>query len=319
MTTNRDLTFAIAVPTYRRPEQLKRALLSLIMQTHEKWVATVFDDSGTVEGERVVAELADTRITYCTNAQRAGAAFNIDRSFGGRLENKGDFGYVLEDDNYLLAGFFEHVIDEMVSSNAKIGLFNQRIHDEETGLMPLQCTTRGDWFSSGWIRPVDLHASLLLMEGLSNGGVVWRLNARVKLEVGEYVSYTTLHEACRSLLIQENLWYSSRALAVWTKNSPTATARVNEKNRVVSRGRNSIINKVIAWHGKAAIERALMWTDSTRSRKHLICSLAHAGCWSMAWSLDNAFFLKYLKPAIKGVVLRRIVSDPCREFINSLN
>jgi len=319
MPTNRYNSFAVAVPTYRRPELLRRALMSLISQTHNDWVATVFDDSATNEGASVVADLGDSRITYRSNTKRAGAAFNIDRSFGARLGDTGDFGYVLEDDNYLLPRFLEHAATEMVRCNSKIGLFNQRIHDEGTGLMPLPYTTRGAWFNSGWITPLELHSSLLLMEGLSNGGIVWRLNDGVRLQVGECVNYSSLHEACRSLLVSQPIWYCEKAYAVWTRNHPYATARSVEKNRIVSRGRQSIVKKVIELHGGSAISRALQWSTTIGRRQQLVNALMHSGFWSIAWRIDKRLCFKGCKCALKGIVLKTVTLDPCRDFIRGLN
>jgi hypothetical protein len=47
---------------------------------------------------------------------------------------------------------------------------NQRINEQNAGLRPARETTRSGWFSSGSVAPLILRATLLVMEGLSNGG-----------------------------------------------------------------------------------------------------------------------------------------------------
>lgn len=318
MMTGTGTDFLIGVPTYRRPDMLHRALRSLINQSHPNWFAIVFDDSPDQEGKTVVTRLDDKRIRYTANRVRDGAAVNIDRIFSAEYFGLCKWGALLEDDNYYLPDYLHLVVSEMSRVEAKIALFNQRIDDESSGLLPPHLTTRGDWFSTGWIAPYDLHSSLLLMEGLSNGGLVWRMDSGVRLQVGSAVKYTSLHEACRSLLVSHPLWYCGNAHAVWTKNRPSTTARSSEKNRIVSRGRQSIIKKVIELHGASAVTRALHWTTTVEKRRGLINSLAHAGCWSLAWKADRTIFLKNVKFVFKGIVSRAVTHDPCRDFIKNI-
>ena len=168
------LLLHVTVPTYRRPLLLNRALMSLIAQTDPDWLAVVFDNSPDREGQTIVEGIGDDRICYIANSSRLGAAANIDRCFGRERSSGSGLGLLLEDDNFLLPGFIELVKSEMTKTEAWLGFFNQRVFSMETGIASAAYTTRGDWFSAGWVTPFDLHASLLLMEGLSNGGIVWR-------------------------------------------------------------------------------------------------------------------------------------------------
>ena len=310
--------FSVAVPTYRRPELLRRALASLVAQTHPDWNAFVFDDSPDREGAAVVSAFGDGRIRYTANSQRAGAALNIDRCFGKRLGYGPGLAMLLEDDNYLLPGFLELAVKEMSRSQAWMGLFNQRVHDEDTGLALASITTRGSWFSSGWVSPLELHASLLLMEGLSNGGIVWRRDSGERLEVGDSVTYSSLHEACRSLLVRKDFWFCAEPLAVWTRNRPAESARKDERNRLISRGQQSVTRAVVASHGQTAIKRALGWCRDRAQRRVLVGNLLHAGLWTEAFRADAALALSCWAKAGKGIASRLLVSDPCSEFLKTL-
>lgn len=311
--------FSVAVPTYRRPALLHRALASLLDQTNPDWTAFVFDDSPDREGAKVVAAFGDERIRYTANAQRAGAALNIDRCFGNRLGHGPGLAMLLEDDNYLLPGFLDLAAEEMSRSQAWMGLFNQRVHDQDTGLAPASITTRGSWFSSGWVNPLELHASLLLMEGLSNGGIVWRLDCGERLTVGDTVLYSGLHEACRSLLVRRDFWFCSEALAVWTRNCPAESARKDERKRLISRGQQSVTRAVLGYHGSASITRALGWCRDRGQRQVLVGNLLHAGFWIEALRVDPRLTLRSWAKAGKGIASRWLIEDPCSEFMESLS
>ena len=311
-------SFTVAVPTYRRPELLHRALSSLISQSHQEWTATVYDDSPDREGAKVVAEMGDGRIQYSSNSQQEGAASNIDLCFGERIGPSACFAMILEDDNYLLPGFLDLAVKEMTRSKAWMGLFNQLVHNEKTGLEPASVTTRGSWFSSGWVSSMELHSSLLLMEGLSNGGIVWRPDSGERLTVGGEVRYTGLHEACRSLLVQKDFWFCGEAQAVWTRNCPAESARKDEKSRVISRGHQTITRAVYAIHGWPAILRALGWCKDVALRRVLVGNLLHSGLWAAAFKVDALLATKLSIKIAKGIASRALISDPCTAFVRSM-
>lgn len=310
--------FSIAVPTFRRPVLLQRALESLINQTEQRWEAFVFDDSPAKEGEHVVKTIADERVHYHHNAQQLGAAANVDACFGMRLSKRPGWGCVLEDDNFFLPEFLEHVAHVMNSQQPQLALFNQRIHRSDGKLAPESDTTRGDWYSEGWIDPLNLHASLLLMEGLSNGGVVWRTDMNIRLEVGPSVRFTTLHEACRSLLIRTPFWFSKKALAVWSELPLQQTARHQERNRIVSRGTQSIMRFVLATYGWPAVVRAAAFARDHGRKEKLISRLIYAGAITAAFRLDSTLAYRALPLLVKGAAVRAFVGDPCAQFLNTI-
>ena len=242
---------------------------------------------------------------------------NIDACFAERFARRQGLACLLEDDNTFEPEYLDHVATIMDSTRADVGLFNQRIRERDV-LLPESETTRGEWFSDGWILPEQLHSSLLLMEGLSNGGIVWRPESQIRLKVGETVKLTALHEACRSLLITKPIFYSSRALAVWTRLPTALTARKNEPNRIINRGNQSITDFVIGRYGRKAVDRATDYAIYTGRIPQLILRLLHAGYITAALRVDRAMALRHLGLVLKGWALRRSYSDPCEHFLNDL-
>jgi hypothetical protein len=309
--------FNVAIPTYRRPEMLRRALQSLVAQTEKDWEAFIFDDSPDAEGMNVARSICDDRIHYSQNVTRMGGALNIDECFGQRLAERTGWGCVLEDDNFYLPTFLECAADVMRATGARVALFNQRIKKELGGLAPEDQTTRGDWFAEGWLDPRDLHASLLLMEGLSNGGIVWRIDPRLRLNVGPSAKLS-LDEACRSLLIQESVWFNGEALAVWTERCPVSTPRDTAGNRLVGRGQQSIVQFVLENYGWDSVARAIMFCATPDRQRQLVSRLLHSGAIRNALRVNPAVALSRLSLVAKGLALRLLVEDPFAEFLNDL-
>lgn len=297
---------------------LRRALESLLAQGERRWSATVLDDSPDAEGFDVVAILGDRRIKYQKNVTRLGAALNIDQGFGDFHPADAEYSFVLEDDNFALPGFLEHAESVMAATGARLALFNQLVAHGIDGARTLSDSTRGSWFPEGWVAPEDLHSSLLLMEGLSNGGIVWRPDSQLRLQVGGRVRFTALHEACRSLLVNEPFWFSSDTLLVWTELPIDRTARIDESARRLGRGYQSIIRFVLHNYGEQALTRAYRFASDGLRRASLTRRLLHAGAIREAFATDAVSASRQILTYGKGCVSRWIVPDPCAAFLAEL-
>lgn len=309
--------FNVAIPTYRRPEMLGRALRSLVAQTEPRWEAFVFDDSPDAEGLDVARSIGDPRIHYSQNATRLGGALNIDECFGERLTARSGWGCVLEDDNFYLPTFLERAASVMLATGARVALFNQRINEEPGGLAPDAQTTRGNWFAEGWLDPRDLHASLLLMEGLSNGGLVWQIDHRLRLNVGPSAKLS-LDEACRSLLIRESVWFDPEALAVWTERCSVSVSPDIAGNRLVGRGQQSIIQFVLENYGWDSVARAIIFCNTPDRQRQLVSRLLHSGAVREALRVNFFVAVSRLLLVAKGMALRCFVGDPFADFLSDL-
>ncbi|MGH8131324.1 MAG: glycosyltransferase family 2 protein [Steroidobacteraceae bacterium] len=307
------MRFEVRVPAYERPAMLLRALRSLQGQTHGDWTAIVYDDSRTAAAREVVEQLADGRIRYVHNAARLGAARNIDQCFAPEPQGGGAAACLLEDDNFWQPGFIDAAAAALRQGVEPLVMMNQRVNDETGGLRHEDDTTRGRWFADGLIDPLVLRASLLFMEGVSNGGLVWRLGAGVDLRVGPAIVHTGLQEACRTLLIPQRMRFVSRAEAVWTALPKQDTARRDEGNRLIGRGMQSVRRHVLARDGRAVVDAARALAERVGLRDALGAAVWHsAGLRAWQWREAVGFDPVAL---LKGWALRNLEPDPCAGFL----
>ena len=312
-----QINFEVRIPACDRPEMLRRALHSLLTQTYPHWKAVVFDDSLSSAPKEVVENASDNRISYLRNPQQLGAAVNIDQCFSPTKRLGGDYACLLEDDNFWLPDFLSLVAKQLEASSYSLILVNQRISEEGVGLRPPKETTRGDWFAAGWVTPLDLRARLLLMEGLSNGGLVWRLGGETDLRVGTHVRETGLHEACRSLLVATPFLFIKEPRAVWTLMPKFGTARANETNRTIGRGMQSIRDYVLRVHGKAVVRVAKSLALQLGLASQLVEGLAYSGHPDLAGELLTGKLILAACAFVKGLTIRFVEKDPCAAFLTS--
>jgi glycosyltransferase involved in cell wall biosynthesis len=306
------------MPTYNRPDTFSRAIESLQRQTYPHWTAVVFDDSTHAGVRDVVESVSDARITYNKNQVRMGAAGNIDQCFSPHAMFSGHYGYVLEDDNYLLPEFLDQLGKKITETNSRLVLANQRIREEGSGLREQKLTTRGDWFCDGIVSPLYLRASLLFMEGISNGGLVWRLEDKIDLRVGPTVKEAGLQEACRSLLIGIPFLFISKALAVWTSVPQSESARAQDTYRSFGRGMQSLRSFVLLRHGRSVVDMARPIAQQRGLNSRLVETLSYSGYPYFAGDLLRGRTTAACRAVAKGLAIRLVQNDPCDSFVQSL-
>ena len=305
------LTFEVRVPTYNRPELLARALQSLQAQTYPNWVATVYDDASA--GEEIVRSIADDRIRYQKNHQTLGACANIDKCFSPISDNGGTHGYVLEDDNFLLPEFFSLIAEALHKKPWRLIQANQRIWSKARGMHPQSETTRGLWFQPGVMDVVHLQASLLFMEGLSNGGMIWRLDDNCNFQVGPSVQHFGIQEACRTLLVNSPFLFIEEPLAVFTYMPRIETARGREGDRSVGRGLQSIRRHILKHFGSKVLGAI---PPNPGLKDQVTRLLIHSGYPHLIAGRMNATLAKVW---LKGLALRLTEPDPCARFLANLD
>jgi len=140
-----------AIPTYRRPRLLRRAIMSVLAQSYPHFQVCVYDNASGDDTENVVRELAavDGRVKYFCHPQNIGAMPNF--TFGmSRVETP--FFSLLSDDDVLLPEFFEKALEGFAQNPEAIFSALATIHTDEAGrvtLVPL-----ADW-NDGVYRPPD--------------------------------------------------------------------------------------------------------------------------------------------------------------------
>ena len=244
----------IRVPTYKRPDWLRRALASAVAQDYGDLRILVLDDAPGPATEAVIAEFADPRILYRPNPKNLGASANIDLAFRSEPMAGGDYFCILEDDNRILPNYVSSNIGCLKRSGLHIVQRDQEVWAQTAdSASPTGRTTRGRYFAEGAVDPLTVRAAMFFCEGLSNGGLFWDAGKRSDLSVGPAVTDAGISENCRSLQIVEPIYFAAEPLAIFTDMVDVAAhrARATTADRSFGRARQAIVMRLLALHGRA--------------------------------------------------------------------
>lgn len=207
----------IRIPTYQRPELLRRALTSLLTQSTPLWRARVLDDSQDQRCREVCQSFNDPRISHIFNNPRKFAVGNIDQCFA--KSDAADFFCVVEDDNYLLPDFIERNAAAIAETGAPIVLRNQYkapIDAPPEALDRAAPTILADRFEERVYSAQEFRVSMLFSIGVSNGGLFWSKAAKTDFEVRAPACGPVLQEYLRTLLVRDAVAVRLEPLAVWS-------------------------------------------------------------------------------------------------------
>lgn len=308
----------VRIPTYKRPRLLERALASLIEQDYPDWVALVMDDSPEQEARSIVAAFEDDRIQYRPNSTNLGCAGNIDQAFTPHGLIGGSYACILEDDNWLMPSFLSQNIASLKAHRVNVVLRNQAIWTQTQGVaQPTGRTTRGTWFRDRQYTPIELQAHLFYFEGLSNGGLFWRTSLRSNLQVGDQVSDSGLQEYCRTLQLNDCVYFESEPLCCWAEMPLSLSLRNAVADRVFGRGVQSIKGHLLQKNGEAIVQEATRIAQQVNQQHELESSLIDALFTNYAFqTLSHAeYATKYLKAYAK----LKLVQDPLSGYFASIN
>jgi len=311
------MKFEVRLTAYNRARMLRRALRSLQAQTYTRWTAVVYDDSTDGESQAVVDTINDDRIVYRRNPQRLGAVKNIDQCFSPAPVFGGNFGCLLEDDNFWFSSFLSSIVAQLERRSWNIIQTNQRFSDESRGLHPPQETTRGYWFAAGPIEPIELRAVLFFMEGVSNSGLVWRLGSKTDLRLGDTVAEAALNEICRSLLIGEPFLFLDKPLGAYTIIEKTQSARASDRGRAISRGMQSVRDYILEKHHDTVLPLARKIAEQRGLAERLAQTLSYNGYPLLARSVSAGRDALISRALAKGLAVRLVERDPCAALFAS--
>lgn len=122
---NKNNEITVIVPTYKRPEQLKLALNSILRQTYRKIKVFVIADGKDEIVENIVSEYnqnsKDIRFHYF-DVEHEGNCGSKPRIHG--IEQLSDYGFVcfLDDDNEIFPDYVEKMINSCLKHNQKISI-----------------------------------------------------------------------------------------------------------------------------------------------------------------------------------------------------
>jgi hypothetical protein len=221
---------SVRTPAYRRPAMLKRALASIIAQDIPSWRCDVYDDDPAGSGREVCDAFGDSRIIYHHNQPQLFASRNIDHCFTADNPREAEFFCVVEDDNYLLPGFFAENIAICRERQVELVLRNQ-LFEYASGTENARLSDEGvldGLFTEGLYAPDRFRMSLLCGIGVSNGGLFWSRRAKSQLEI-QFFCTATMQEYMRTFSIVEPIYVAMTPLAVWAENAEQTTRNADLK------------------------------------------------------------------------------------------
>jgi len=313
------MQFEIRMTAYNRPNMLRRALQSIQAQAYPHWKAIVYDDSSDTASRDVVEGIGDTRILYRRNPERLGAVANVDQCMSPVPVFGGHYGCLLEDDNYWFSTYLSSVVARLQKKAWSLVQTNQGFADVHGRRVPAEETTRGGWFHEGKVDPLVLRSTLFLMEGVSNSGLVWRLNGNIDLRLEDLVHEAGLNEACRSLLIGAPFLFIAQPLGVYTIIERSNSARAADRDRSVNRGIQRIRDYLLRVHGESIVRLAEELAIKNGLTNRLIDNLAYSGHLLQAAALARGRGARSspIRAWAKGLASRLVEDDPCAIFLTS--
>lgn len=114
-----DVLISVVIPTYSRNDTLKRAIGSVLCQTHENLEVIVVDDNPAdsewrKSTESIMAECKDKRIRYIQNARNMGGGLSRNEGINAA---KGEYVAFLDDDDEYLPERLEKQLKVFAESN----------------------------------------------------------------------------------------------------------------------------------------------------------------------------------------------------------
>ncbi len=100
------------IPTFRRPQLLKRALASVLKQNLPNFEVLVLDNASGDETSKVIEEFIfqDSRVRYFAHEKNIGALANVEC---GIAQVRTPYFSVLGDDDLMLPGFYQSALDAL--------------------------------------------------------------------------------------------------------------------------------------------------------------------------------------------------------------
>lgn len=112
-----DPFFSIVIPTYHRPQLLRRALESVLKQEGAPFQVIVVDDGPSTAASLLVTDLQDPRLLYVAHERNKGVS--AARNTGTR-EAAGEWIVFLDDDDELLPGGLASIQTRLASRNPRL-------------------------------------------------------------------------------------------------------------------------------------------------------------------------------------------------------
>lgn len=152
---------SVITPTYDRPDQLRRAIHSVLAQRHRRWEMVVVDD-GSDTAKSVVAEVGDDRVRTIEIEHGGPAAARN----AGLAAAQGSIITYLDDDNILDPGWLQAVAWAFANHPDDDVLYGARLIDDE---LRVHAIGEGGW---PWLQLNAFDRSQLLKGNIADMGVM---------------------------------------------------------------------------------------------------------------------------------------------------
>jgi glycosyltransferase involved in cell wall biosynthesis len=142
------MRFSIITPTYRRAEQLTRAVKSLQNQTYKNWEMIIINDSPSDKTYQNFASfINDPRIHYHINDRNMGVNYSRNRALD-RVSAESHWVLFLDDDDYLSPDALQTFHDLAVHHNNYNWFLTNRAYKDGTPLTKVRHSDRS--YSYAW-------------------------------------------------------------------------------------------------------------------------------------------------------------------------
>jgi glycosyltransferase involved in cell wall biosynthesis len=122
------ILISVVIPVYNRPDELKRAIRSVLAQTFQQFEIIVTDDGSEVDIKTLCGSFEDDRIRYVRNDEHTNA--NIARNRGIKAA-RGDYIAMLDSDDAFLPNHLERRLAKIQEWNCD-GIFGSAYFDDGT-------------------------------------------------------------------------------------------------------------------------------------------------------------------------------------------
>lgn len=120
-----SVDISVVIPTFRRPQQLREAITSVLGQTSVSTEIIVVDDCPEASAQAVVECVGDARVRYVKNPAPTGGVPSAVRNLGWPLA-QGAFIHFLDDDDIVPEGHYASV-KKIFSERPEVGVVFGRI------------------------------------------------------------------------------------------------------------------------------------------------------------------------------------------------
>lgn len=309
----------IRIPTYRRPDLLRRALSSVAAQTEQDLRCIIFDDSPDREAEAVVAEFPQLDIDYRANPENLGICRNLGQCYQTRAFGDAEFAFCLEDDNTIDATFVQENVEQLRQSNIKLLIRNTKsrlpngvIYSEHTHL------ARG--FKEGVHQAPIALLSIFYTGGIPNGSLFWSTQAQSELMIGLDLWDPILQEYMRPFTFREPWLFVNTPLYIFDAGSDSFRKQKTKIRQKIAGYRRALMVARIRRSCALLLKKAGLWQTGIESLNPHVVGRFELGAATacMPLSYQRMWRWKLLRRFCYGtlaIVLRRPKLSPSLELL----